>query len=188
MRDGSQAVLAEEGNHVSLCPRGVRRILVAGVAAFFGLSGLAPHQAAAEDPSFLTLSAGYFDVVHDDDAAAAFGAEWMSRWRMLWVLQPMVGAMATTDGGLYGYAGVGTDIFFGNRWVLTPSAAIGAFDEGGGKDLGSTTEFRLAVSFAYRFDNRSRLGLRFYHMSNGGISERNPGVEVLDFTYSIPLR
>lgn len=165
---------------------GVRRTL-AGAILVFGLTGLAPRDAAAADPSFLTFSGGYFDVIHHGDSAAVGGVEWMSSWRMLWILQPMIGGMATTDGGVYGYAGFGTDIFFGNRWVLTPSVAVGAFDEGGGKDLGNTVEFRTAVTFAYRFDDRSRLGLRFYHMSNAGLSDTNPGVEVLDLTYSIPL-
>jgi hypothetical protein len=161
---------------------------MAGAMAFLGMTGLAPREAAAEDPSFVTLSVGYFDVLHDEDSAVAGGVEWMSSSRLLWILQPMVGATATTDGAFYGYAGFGTDIFFGNRWVLTSSIAVGAFEEGSGIDLGHTVEFRSAITFAYRFDNRSRLGLRFYHMSNAGIAERNPGVEVLDFTYSIPLR
>lgn len=160
---------------------------MAGAVAVLAFVGWQPRQAAAQDPSFLTLSLGYFDVVRDDDAAIAAGVEWMSSRRMLWVLQPMVGAMATSESGLYGYAGVGTDIFFGRRWVLTPSIAAGAYDKGAGKDLGHTLEFRSSLSLAYRFDNRSRLGLRFYHMSNAGISDRNPGVEVLDLIYSIPL-
>lgn len=166
---------------------GVRRILAVGVAALLGLMGFAQHEAAAEDPSFLTLGAGYFDVVHDDDGAAMAGVEWMSDWR-LWILQPIIGGMATTDGGIYAYGGVAADIFFGTRWVLTPSVAVGAFDEGSGMDLGNTIEFRSAISFAYRFDDTSRLGLRIYHISNAGLSDNNPGVEVLDFTYSIPLR
>ena len=169
--------------------RGVHRILLAaGALAICGTIGLTPRPAAAEDGSFITLGAGYFDIAQNDDAAAEAGVEWMSNTRVLWILQPMIGGMVTTDGGIYGYAGFGTDIFFGNRWVLTPSVAIGAFDEGGGKDLGNTLEFRTAVSFAYRFDNSSRLGLRFYHMSNAGLSDTNPGVEVLDLTFSIPLR
>lgn len=172
-------------------PSKVRRRLFAGavimIAAFSGLCGLATRAALAQEPSFLTLSLGYFDIVDNDETALAGGIEWMSTKR-LWIFQPMVGAMATTDGSLYGYAGFGTDFFFGNRWVLTPSIAVGAYSEGDGKDLGNTVEFRSAITIAYRFDNRSRLGLRFYHLSNAGLGDNNPGVEVLDFTYSLPLR
>lgn len=157
------------------------------VGAFAGVIGFGARDAAAQDPSFLTLSVGYFDIVRNQDAAVAGGIEWMSH-RRLWIFQPLVGAMATNEGGLYGYAGFGTDFFFGHRWVLTPSIAAGAFSAGGGKDLGNTVEFRPAITAAYRFDNRSRLGLRFYHMSNAGLGVANSGVEVLDLTYSIPLR
>ncbi len=177
----------ERGARVLTVSRGMRQAAMAGAIAALAFVGGLPRQAAAQDPSFFTLGLGYFFVIRDEDAAGAIGAEWMSSKRILWVLQPMVGAMATNESGLYGYAGVGTDIFFGRRWVLTPSVAAGAYNKGAGKDLGHTLEFRTGVSFAYRFDNRSRLGLRFYHMSNAGISERNPGVEVLDLTYSIPL-
>jgi hypothetical protein len=155
------------------------------VLAFGGLA--AREAAAAEDPSFITLSLGYFDIVHNEDEALAGGVEWMSS-RRLWIFQPLVGAMATSEGSLYGYAGFGVDVFFGNRWVLTPSLAVGAYSEGNGPDLGHVVEFRSAIDFAYRFDNRSRLGLRFYHLSNAGLGDKNGGVEVLDITYSIPLR
>lgn len=161
--------------------------MIAGATAVLAFCGMTVRDAAAEDPSFLTLSLGYFDVLHNHDEAIAGGAEWMSS-RRLWIFQPLVGAMVTSERGLYGYAGFGTDFFFGKRWVLTPSVAIGAYSEGNGLDLGHTVEIRSAVTFAYRFDNRSRLGLRFYHMSNAGLGDENPGVEVLDLTYSIPLR
>lgn len=155
----------------------------------FAITGLTPRDAVAQDkdPNFLTLSLGYFDIVHNDDQALAGGVEWMSNQR-LWILQPLVGAMITSEASLYGYAGFGTDFFFGNRWVLTPSIAIGAYSEGDGRDLGHVVEFRSSISLAYRFDDRSRLGLRFYHLSNAGLGDDNPGVEVLDLTYSIPLR
>jgi lipid A 3-O-deacylase len=173
---------------VALCKvrLGLLRGILAITVACGGIGSFA-SRAAADDPSFLTLSLGYFDVIHNDDSALVGGVEWMSHQR-LWIFQPMIGAMATTDASIYGYAGFGSDFFFGNRWVVTPSIAVGAYAEGDGKDLGNTIEFRSAITIAYRFDNRSRLGLRFYHLSNAGIGEHNPGVEVLDFTYSLPLR
>lgn len=190
-REGWTARQGKKGVAVGVSLSQVRRSLLAGAAvvvgAFSGVGGFAPRAAVAQDPSFLTLSLGYFDIIHNDDTALAGGIEWMSTKR-LWIFQPMVGAMATTDASLYGYAGFGTDFFFGNRWVVTPSIAIGAYSEGDGKDLGHTIEFRSAITIAYRFDNRSRVGLRFYHLSNAGLGDDNPGVEVLDVTYSIPLR
>lgn len=167
---------------------GFRRILLA-CALIFAISGIVSRAAVAQDkdPSFINLSLGYFDIVHNDDQAIAGGIEWMSNGR-LWIFQPLAGAMITSEGSLYGYAGFGTDFYFGHRWVATPSIAIGAYSEGNGLDLGHVVEFRSAFTLAYRFDNRSRLGLRFYHLSNAGLGNDNPGVEVLDLTYSIPLR
>jgi len=71
--------------------------------------------------------------------------------------------------------------------VLTPSFGVGAYDEGDGKDLGDTIEFRSQVELAYRFDNRSRVGVAFSHISNAGIGDRNPGTEILNVYYAYPL-
>jgi len=49
------------------------------------------------------------------------------------------------------------------------------YDNGNGKDLGATCEFRTGAEFAYRFDDRSRLGFTFHHISNAGIARRIPG-------------
>lgn len=149
--------------------------------------GLLPRPASAEEPGFLALSAGWFDI-NDDQDAAAFRAELRApeHWK-LWVFTPMAGFMATTDGATYTYGGIGLDIFFGKRMVLTPSFAVGAYTEGDGKDLGHVVEFRSAIELAYRFDDRSRLGLSFYHLSNAGLDDNNPGTEVLSLTYALPL-
>ena len=48
-------------------------------------------------------------------------------------------------------------------------------------------EFRSGIEVAWRFDNRSRLGVEFTHISNAGIYDRNPGTETLTVNYSIPL-
>ena len=95
--------------------------------------------------------------------------------------------MATTDAATYGYAGIGVDVFFGPRWVATPTFAAGIYGNGDGKDLGNAVEFRSGLEVAYRFDDRSRLGLSFTHISNAGIGDRNPGVESLVLMYSVPF-
>ncbi|NKB19827.1 MAG: hypothetical protein GKS01_04700 [Alphaproteobacteria bacterium] len=70
---------------------------------------------------------------------------------------------------------------------MTPSFAVGAYDDSKGKDLGHTIEFRSGVELAWRFDNQMRLGLTLYHLSNAGIGDRNPGTEVLSLGLSVPL-
>jgi hypothetical protein len=71
--------------------------------------------------------------------------------------------------------------------VLTPSFGAGLYADGGGKELGHAVEFRSQIEIAYRFDNRARLGLAFSHISNASIGDKNPGVEVLNVYYSLPL-
>lgn len=145
-----------------------------------------PFNAAADDPDFLTFAVGAFDLVQDHDKAVEFRAEYRSD-RKLWIFKPFVGAMGTTDSSFYGFAGILTDVYFGRRLVLTPSFAAGYYERGNGLDLGHELEFRSSIELSYRFDNRSRLGISFYHLSNASIGNINPGTEVLSIVYSIPL-
>ena len=160
----------------------MRFFLAAIIAAALTLGAAA---AAEDDPHFLTLAAGYYDI-NDDMDAAEFRAEFRARDK-LWFFKPFGGLMATSDAAFYGYAGLLVDLYFGRRVVLTPGFAAGLYEDGDGKDLGHIVEFRSSIELAFRFDNRSRLGLSFYHLSNAGLDDNNPGTEVLSLNYSIPL-
>lgn len=157
-----------------------------GVVLFVVLLFGAGAPARAQDPSFLTFGVGAFDFLEREHRAAQFELQYRSGLK-LWLFQPMAGISATTDGAVYGYAGLSLDIFFGNRFVLRPSLAAGLYHEGDGKDLGSLIEFRSAAEIAYRFDDRSRLGVEISHRSNAGLDERNPGEETLMLFYHFPL-
>ena len=146
----------------------------------------APGGVRADDPSFLTLGLGYFDMNKQDNDAVDFRLEYR-HGQKFWIFKPWVGVEATSDGAVYGAAGVLVDVFFGNRVVLTPSFGAGYYEEGDGKDLGHEIEFRSQIEVSYRFDDRSRLGLAFSHISNASIADDNPGVEILNVYYSIPL-
>jgi lipid A 3-O-deacylase len=107
---------------------------------------------------------------------------------LLWIVAPFVGVMGTGKGAFYGYGGFGFDINFFDKWVVTPTAAVGYFTPGSGIDLGAHCEFRTGAEFDYRFDNLVRLGVGFYHISNAGIGKQNPGVEMATFVLTVPLR
>jgi hypothetical protein len=139
----------------------------------------------AGDPEFLSMGAGVFDL-NDDWLSGAFQLEYASD-KKLWVFHPIAGVMFNTDGGGDVYAGVGVDLFFGNRWVVTPSFAPSAYWRGSSKNLGQILEFRSSIDVAYRFDDRSRLGLELYHLSNAGLDKHNPGTQVLLMKYSVPF-
>ncbi len=141
--------------------------------------------ATVDDPTYLSFGAGYFDVL-DDSEAVEFRAEYRSG-ALFWIFKPFAGVMATSEASFYGYGGVFSDFHVGRRWVFSPSIAAGLYEDGDGKDLGHTVEFRSAIEAAYQFDNRSRLGILFYHISNAGLGDHNSGTEVLGLSYSLPI-
>lgn len=156
------------------------------LVALAGAGGAAAQTLQSDDPAFVSLGAGVYDVLHNN-TAGEFRGEFRSGYKILGVLKPFVGLEGTTDGAFYGYFGFLADIYFGNRFVLTPNAAFGYYDNGNGKNLGSHAEFRTGAEFSYRFDDRSRLGLGFNHISNAGIGKVNPGEESIVLMYSIPF-
>ena len=160
-----------------------------GAVAAAGLAAallLGPSESRAEDPAFVTIGGGVYDATQRDKVAADFRLEY--RHNKVWVFKPWVGVEATSDGAVYGLAGILVDLFFGRRIVVTPSFGAGLYHDGGGKDLGGPLEFRSQIEIAYRFNDRSRLGIAFGHISNAGLfSDDNPGTEVLNVYYSIPF-
>lgn len=139
-----------------------------------------------DDPDFLEVQGGSFDISHAH--TAAFGLEYRSDYKLLWIVKPMVGGFATTRGAVYGYAGFAIDLHLGEHVVLTGSEAIGAYGRGNDKNLGPIApEFRSAIEVAYRFDDGSRLGVLFHHISNADAGSRNPGAETLMLTYAYPV-
>jgi len=135
--------------------------------------------------SFLTAATGYFDI-NDNEEAVELRLEWKGR-RFFEKMSPLLGLMGSSDGAIYGYSGLAYDISLDSNLFFTPSFAFGAYTDGDGKNLGSTIEFRSAIEFSYRFRDHSRIGVMVYHLSNAGISDKNPGTEILSLGYTIPL-
>jgi len=164
------------------CNKGLQAFAVALCLVVTGFAA----SAQAQDPSFLTFSGGYFDFNRQKNTSAEAGVQWRGSEK-LWIFQPMAGIMGTSDISGNIYAGISLDIFFGNRLVFRPSFAPGLYTKGSkGHDLGHTIEFRSGAELAYRFDDRSRLGLEIYHLSNAHLGDKNPGSESIILTYSVP--
>lgn len=139
----------------------------------------------SDDPDFLTLQAGAFDIRHAHTGIVDL--EYMSSYKILGISKPVAGMFVTSKGATYEYGGFGLDLYFGRRWTATWTEAIGAYEHGRDVKLGAVPEFRSAIDIAYRFDDRSRLGFEFHHISNAGIGKENPGSETTLLTYSYPL-
>lgn len=172
--------------------RGLRHLRAAllGLMASFLAASLpaapALAQEAARDPALIAFGLGYYDINQRDDEAADFRLEYRSDLA-LWLIKPWAGLEATSDGALYGVAGLLADLPLGEHVVLTPGLGAGAYRDGGGKDLGAVVEFRSQIELAWRFADASRLGLAFSHISNASLGDDNPGAEILTLYYAIPV-
>ncbi|TAH34744.1 MAG: acyloxyacyl hydrolase [Alphaproteobacteria bacterium] len=166
--------------------RFVRFAILAFVVLCVASAAYAAPMPRRENPDLVTFSAGEYDVF-DDKKAAEFVLEYrVKSWN--WnTMSPLVGIMATTDGAVYGFAGLGFDWFINKNWVVNPNFAAGAYHNGSGKDLGSAIEFRSGLELNYVMEDRARLGLAFNHISNASIGDENPGTESLLLTYSMPI-
>ena len=164
----------------------LKRISLAMVLTV-AVAGLTSAPALADDPSFVTIGVGSFDFNRQKDQGAEVRIDYRSDYK-LWVFKPFVTGAVISNGMTFLGAGVLMDIYFGKRVVVTPSFAPtwwrGKTDD---LDLGHGLEFRSQIELAYRFDNRSRLGLALSHSSNASIGDTNPGTESLLVNYSYPL-
>ena len=150
-------------------------------------AGTPAPNAKVEKLGLLSIGVGWYDW-NDDKDAVDLRLEYRSPHEALWRLKPWIGLEGTTDGAVYGVAGMLVDIFFGRRLVLTPSFGGGLYADGGGKDLGHVVEFRSQLELGYRFDDRSRLSVAVSHISNASLDDNNPGTEVATIYYHMPIR
>ena len=146
----------------------------------------AAQVALNETPAVISGGVGWYDFLDSKDEAVDFRLEYRHGDDFLW-LKPWGGLEVTTDGSIWGGVGVLVDITFFDSVVLTGSFAPGLWSEGSGKDLGHVIEFRSQVELGYQFENQSRLSVAFSHLSNASLDDDNPGTEVLNLYYHIPL-
>jgi lipid A 3-O-deacylase len=142
---------------------------------------------AAEPGPLLALTAGQFNIEDPSEGPTGGGMEY--RWAPLdrWKLIPSVGITLAEGGVAYGYAALRYDFHLGSSWRLTPVLGAGLFGNGGDVDLGHAVQFKSGLELTARVAERYRVGLLFYHLSNGGLSDDNPGVEVLEVLVGIPI-
>jgi hypothetical protein len=144
-------------------------------------------QILSDEPSYLDVAAGAFDIQgHRDASTSGEGRVEFRYGQKLLYIGPAAGVLVTTKGGVFGYAGFYADIAWG-RFVLTPLGAVGFYRQGSDEDLGGAFQFRTSATLAYEFDGGARLGAQFAHVSNAGLHKKNPGDNEVLATYSFPL-
>jgi lipid A 3-O-deacylase len=130
---------------------------------------------------------GWHDFSHSAASSEA-GLEFRQplAWRhLVWV----AGAGGTADGAAWLYSGLQRPLPLGSGWRVTPTFAIELYSKGSdGKDLGQALQFRSMVELSHPWGRRMRVGLAAYHVSNGSLSDKNPGHNSLVLVISRSLR
>lgn len=141
----------------------------------------------------LKLGAGWNDFNSSDDDNANFKAELHSDFQLLndigplTSIHPFVGFETTSDGGYYAYAGPAADFALSPSWVVTPSLAVGYYEQGGAKDLGNShLEFRSGAELAYRMNNGQKVGVEYTNTSAWGTHDGGD-LNSLTLNYHIPF-
>ena len=108
-------------------------------------------------------------------------------------LKPFFGFEYTNDSASYFLTGIYLEdnlgeLFEGDKskFFFTPSFGAGIYDDGSGKKLGNDLQFRTALELSYELKNKNRIGISFSHISNANLGDKNPGVEILSFSYQVP--
>ena len=108
-------------------------------------------------------------------------------------LKPFFGVEFTNDNASYFLTGIYIEdnlgeLFEGekSKFFFTPSFGAGIYDDGSGKKLGNDLQFRTSLELSYELKNKNRIGISFSHISNANLGDKNPGVEILSFSYHIP--
>ena len=137
--------------------------------------------------NYLSTSIGQFDI-NDTKDSAEYRIEYLkgsisklSPGNLS--LKPFYGAMINGDDGKYFYSGLRKDIVLSDKTYLTPSFAIGYYDQGKSKDLGYDLEFRSQLEISYKLESMNRIAISINHISNASLGEQNPGVESMVISF-----
>ncbi len=108
-------------------------------------------------------------------------------------LKPFFGVEFTNDSASYFLTGIYFEdnvgeLLEGNesKFYFTPSFGAGIYDDGSGKKLGNDLQFRTSLEVSYELKNKNRIGISLSHISNANLGDKNPGVEILSFSYHMP--
>ena len=135
----------------------------------------------------LNFYTGMFDFSDDGKKSTLVGIqhqnEQLNRDTFLGNLSPITGAMITADNAAYFYTGVQAEYTLGIL-NLTPSFAPGYYNQGDGKDLGHSLEFKSEVQVSLDLPtNNSQLGFSYNHISNASLGDKNPGANSYSFNF-----
>jgi len=141
---------------------------------------------AQESKEHIALSFAIFDILQHNNTSLEGRAEFHGS-EFSWMLKPLAGLMANTDGAIHVFSGVLVDIPLFSFLCISPSFAPGIYYHSNSKNLDFLLEFRSQIEVALKLDNDIKVGLSFNHISNASLGKTNPGVESIALTYHFPL-
>ena len=174
------------------------------LAAILLVPGLASAQDySVQQPDLISFGVSYYDFNDNNPRNPAtdfrleyrsgtsllpmISAETFQSWEPIFQVRPTLGVEATSDGAFYGFGGFLYEFLIGKHFAITPSTVVGLYSRGDGKRLGSIIEFRSMLEAAYRFDSGWRVSAQISHISNAGITDRNPGVNMVGGYIHVPF-
>ena len=129
---------------------------------------------ADTDKNYLSTSIGQFDI-NDTKDSAEYRIEYLK------------GSISKLSPGNLSlkpfYSGLRKDIVLSDKTYLTPSFAIGYYDQGKSKDLGYDLEFRSQLEISFKLESMNRIAISINHISNASLGEQNPGVESMVISF-----
>lgn len=140
----------------------------------------------ADDSEEIVVSVGAYDAF--ENTSTEIGIEYRFKpLESVENLTPAVGIGANSDDDYWLYGGFRYRMGFAQKWVFSPHIAAVLYEHGDGIDLGGNLQFRTGADIAYTLQNKSRIGIGIYHLSNFGLDDENPGTESIIINYSFPL-
>lgn len=139
------------------------------------------------DQPLLNFTVGQVGIDQHLDNSWRYGIEYrfspLTRYRLV----PSIGIAVGDNDANFIYAELRRDFRFADHWVLTPSFGLGRFNNRPRFNLGQSLEFRSGLEVSRQFNHGYRLGVALFHLSNGGLSDQNPGTEAVVLSFSVPL-
>jgi lipid A 3-O-deacylase len=160
-------------------------LLLALIVSASAVLPSAAHDWFAADPPLLSLSTGAAEIL-DSHQELFWSIEYRPAFRFFHV-GPWMSLGSGRHHEVYAAIGVLMNLKIGHGWVLTPSFGGGYYNASSGLDLGFDAEFRSGIELSRPLPNGHRIGLSFSHLSNGSLSENNPGTETFGIVYSFSL-
>jgi len=133
----------------------------------------------------IVLSVGEYDAARRSSPAQQFAVAYRPE-RSLEGFRSEVGVMYVGAGAAYAHVAVFRDVPIGDLITLRPSLGVGAYRQGGGKDLGHPLEFRSGLEIGVPVRG-GRVGVELFHLSNAHLASHNPGEESVAVAYTLPV-